>query len=143
MPKNTLAAFFTAGTIGFLGGMLSLLIASILFSNRGTLVAAEDTSICIMLGIFIDVVGPFFFCTFFLLPLAVIEKRKMEGKPFIDLIKRYTPILTLPFGVLIFFVLFTSYNHESDRSFLLTAVTNIFGICAFSLWSFIKQIKST
>jgi hypothetical protein len=142
MPKNTLAAFFTAGTIGFLGGMLSLLIASILFSNRITSASEDDTSICIMLGIFIDVVGPFFFCTLFLLPLAAIEKRKIEESPFINLIKRYTPILTLPFGVLFFFV-FTSYNHESDKSFLLTTVTNIFGICAFSLWSFIKQIKST
>lgn len=143
MPKNTLAAFFTAGSIGFLGGILSLLITSILFSDRLASEEEDYASICVMFGIFMDVITPFFYCTLFLLPMAAIEKAKMEERSFMVLIKRYTPLLALPFGVLSAFILLSTYEHSSEKYSLLMSVINVFSVCAFSLWFFIKQIKST
>jgi len=141
MPKNTLTAFFVSGSMGFVGGMLSLLVACILFAQNLT---SERNSLfreCIAVGIIIDVFFPFFFCLGFLLPLAIIEKEKMEEKSLLELIKRYTPILTIPFGTSFFLVLFGSYNDEIDKYFFLVTLINIFSISVFCLMFFLKKIK--
>ena len=143
MPKNTLAAFFAAGSMGFLGGILSLLLTWLLFSDRLASEQEDYTSLCIMFGIFMDIITPFFYCTLFLLPIAAIEKAKMEERSFIALIKRYTPVLTLPFGILSAFIVLLPFEHASEKYSYLMCVINVFSTCSFSLWFFIKQIKST
>jgi hypothetical protein len=142
MPKNTLTAFFWSGSMGFIGGMLSLLLTGIFFAQN--LSSEKDSTLgeCVAIGIIIDVFLPFFFCLGFLLPLAIIEKEKMEEKSFLDLIKRYTPILTVPFGALFFWVLLDSCNDEIDKYFFLVTLINIFSICVFCLVFFLKKIKS-
>lgn len=138
MPKNILAAFLAAGTMGFIGGVLSLTIAGFLFSY---ITNGDGSALSIFIGFFIDVVGPLFFCTLILLPLSVVEREKIEQKPFVCLVKRYTPLLTIPFGVLFFYALTYSYNYKPDQYFFLVTILNMFGICVFSLWTFLKKLS--
>ncbi len=140
MPKNTLTAFFFAGSMDFLGGILSLIATCILFSNA---LIEDDSFYCILVGVFMDILEPFFFCLLFLLPLAAIEKTKIEERSFIALIKRYTPLITIPFGVLSAFTLLSTYEYPTTKYPLLIIEITAFSVCAFSLWSFIKRLKSS
>src|ERR1700749_1584390 len=140
MPKNTFAAFIVAGTMGFVGGLVSLFSIGFLFSY--CLTAEPNYFIFVVIGFLINVIGPLIFCTGFLLPLAVIDKTKIEELSFSALIKRYVPILSLPFPMLFLYVLFQNYDYPGNKYFSILSAINSFSVCVICLLFFIKRLKS-
>ncbi len=145
MPKNTIVGLLIAYGAGLVGGLLTLLVVSALFS--GYFVNDPDDflraqSFCIIIGIVESFSCPFFLCLGFLLPLAAIDKNKIEELPFTGLVKRYAPIITLPLGFLFCFSLFGNFGEGDGRYSLMVIVLTFFGICFSSFWFFLRKLKA-
>ena len=119
----------------FFGGILSLLTILLLLDNN---LYSEDFSIWILIGIFLNVFIPFLFCLVFLLPIAIIENKKIQEREFLELIKRYLPIITIPLSVLFCIILF-----QDDDYFFIIILLNIYCICCIGLWTFLRKLKSS
>src|SRR5262245_29397304 len=96
-----------------------------------------------VLFLFLYFFGGGLLCIFFLLPIGIIDRKAIEEKTAVVLIKRYLPIITLPLSILFACLLFADYNLPEDHYYPLIILSNIIFICYVGLWKFIKHIKSS
>jgi hypothetical protein len=145
MVKNTFVALMIAYGTGLLGGLLTLLIGNIVLGNHlhSDNEIISTSAICNIVGIVADFFGPLVLCVILLLPLSIIDKKKIEESPFAVLVKRYLPLITLPIGLLFSLVLLYDHQPDNDKYLILINLLNIYGICISGLWFFLRKLKSS
>lgn len=143
MPKRTFTCLLIATGYGIAGGLLSLIIASLMqtghYTHSGEDFFSEE-SVAILLGCAISLIAPFGFAVAFLLPLAAIEKTVFEKRGAYGLIRRFMPLPVLPAAGL-FILILSVFQNPNERGIALSALVTLFGVCVFSLTGFIKHIK--
>lgn len=145
MPKNTFTALIMAIGGGILSGILALTLVAFLLSGfyhpyPDDFLSSE--SIGIILSGILCLALPFVIGIGFLLPLAGIERKKIELFSKDQLLIRYLPIVTIPFGVLFLFLIFPSFSDTNDRFCFMTIGFTSYSISCSSLWLFVKKLKS-
>src|SRR4051812_44412679 len=118
MPKNTFISLLVALGSGITGGLISLLVVSSLLNEHfrpqpEDFFSAQSGSI--IAGLALSFILPFILCIAVLLPLAAIEKVRIEASGFKELMLRYIPLLSIPIGTLFLWLLCDSFADENDR----------------------------
>jgi energy-converting hydrogenase Eha subunit A len=147
MPKNTFISLIVAYACGVAGGLLTLLVVSILMSGSYMRHTQDDLfvdtqGVVAIVGVVMSLIATGVFCVAFLLPLAAIEKDKIESKSFKELMIRYAPLICLPVGFIMLLNLLGNNDNADDRAGLCTVILTFFSVCCTSLWMFIKRLKS-
>ncbi len=147
MPKNTFISLIVAYACGVAGGLLTLLIVSILMCGSYVRQTHDDLfvntqGVVAAVGVVLSFIATGAFCVVFLLPLAAIEKDKIETRSFKELMIRYAPMICVPIGLIMLMNLVGNQDNVDDRAGLCTVILTLFSICCTSLWMFVKRLKS-
>lgn len=127
-------AFITSVVCGFM--CCALLVA--LFQISTT----ETFFFLMVAGIFFNALVSGAICVLILLPLAVIEKNRMENSSFAELIRRYLPLIAFPLSIPFCLSFFADASDYEDYYFLRTYTINVLCMGYACLWVFLKRLKS-
>jgi hypothetical protein len=144
MPKNTFISLAAALGGSMLGGIVTLLLTCLLLHNfyvERIVDLEEVQGFNMPVGVLMCFVLPFPVCIGFLLPLAAVEKTRIERNSLKTLLVRYTPFIALPAGFLLMLLLCSDFAFENDRYTLMTLLFTASGICFSALWFFIYRLK--
>jgi hypothetical protein len=141
---TTFKALIMAFTKSFIAGLISTLIAYLLFFD---FYKTHDFYAMEFVGMtFFNLLLSFAFCGAILFPISILEKETDKNIPIEVLFKRYLPFITLPLFILFCLLLSShdksrSYN-DSDYYFCAKALIIAFSIGTTGLWTFLKNKRS-
>lgn len=135
---KTFVSLLIAYLLSIIAGFISILITLLLFNNfNGENIAFVLIGWLIYI-LFISVISSI---TLFL-PIAIIDKKKIQENSFTNLMSRYLPIITLPLSSLLSLTFFYTIIGSSTREAFTTMILSAFSASFVGLWAFIKKIKS-
>ena len=137
MTAKIISALFTAFAASIAGGFICCALLAVLFQ----IPVSELPPFIMIGGVFLNVVISGCMCTMLLLPIATVEKIRIENSSFEELLRRYLPLISIPFGILICFSFFLSTGNKEDQSVLISYTMNIICMGYICLWTFLKRIK--
>ncbi len=142
---KTFQALVESFVFCLIGQFISLMVLMLLFK--------DVYSVVYFWLILINFFYAFIIALLVFIPIAYYDKEKIKNSDFKTLIRRYLPILSVPFAIALI-CLFSSedINHVKDEwryvyqsnpnSFLLIMVLNLFCSSYTGLYAFIRRLKS-